>query len=1052
MIPLCISIEGFLCYRQRQVIDLSDMSLCMLAGPNGSGKSSAFDAMTFALFGEHRAGSRMREDLINKRSDTATVELDFELNAARWQARRTLVRRRDGTAQTTQSIRRWSATKNGWEPVPDTSTNAGFSNWVEHHVGLNIDTFTSSMLLRQGKADRLLTATPADRHDLLSAVVGLDRYVGLHERANDHRKVRADRRAALEAKLSAMPRVSGEDLAAAAAKVAASKAACHAADALVEKLQPLNEQAKNWWRWDQELHQAQAERARLDGLLAQADDLEKQWKRLCELRAVLPQSHAILDNRARRTKSAEAIEALDKQAKSTSSDRTQLQQQIEALKASLSRETAAAQKDSDAERERSARLASLKVTLAQAQQVVGQRKQLEQLRRDRAALPADPPADLAKARAEEQRLADLKAALPWLAQLRNQSDVIRQARQELHERQAEQGEADKARAAAVAELDVIAPRFTAAEAAHRAAQEHDALTLAELKHARNALKGLADAEGNAECPTCGHVLTPEHLAMEQARREVRVRSATEAREAGAQQLRAAKAAVEGLQRTRADIDARRATAEVRHAEATRAVRSLCGEIEKAAKACAANYRCLPPGFRDRVGAIEDTDRAPDAWAMITWPSNSDLAALQGESNQLPDAKAAAATAERTCAKWNELSAQTRMLEMHLAEAAPDAAAADVQALQERYERMVAEQQSLRKAIERAKQAAAEHQRQLDELQAKTETLAQQLAQVQATRAAEQARIESLDEALAKAQADLPGDWGRWPIEPAALASLEQEMQALEQSGTEQSHQRLTEAQAHVVAIQGRLAMLTENLEAIPTEARQDPLVIAQRLDDTRRDRADHQAALQDADARHRKLEADRQARADAEQQYKAADREHRLYKRLSDLLGRDELQLHLMRTAEREIVQYANAVLDRISLRDIELRLRPAPEGEDTAAGSDRVLDLQAIHHRTAAQDAFAVAFLSGSQQFRVAVALALAIGQYAGGGNRLGECVVIDEGFGSLDREGQEVMIDELRNLQGIMKRIILVSHQESFADKFHDGYRFGIQDGETRVERMSA
>jgi len=30
MIPAQITIEGFLCYKQKQVIDLTDMDLCML--------------------------------------------------------------------------------------------------------------------------------------------------------------------------------------------------------------------------------------------------------------------------------------------------------------------------------------------------------------------------------------------------------------------------------------------------------------------------------------------------------------------------------------------------------------------------------------------------------------------------------------------------------------------------------------------------------------------------------------------------------------------------------------------------------------------------------------------------------------------------------------------------------------------------------------------------------------------------------------------------------------------------------------------------------------
>jgi DNA repair exonuclease SbcCD ATPase subunit len=88
-------------------------------------------------------------------------------------------------------------------------------------------------------------------------------------------------------------------------------------------------------------------------------------------------------------------------------------------------------------------------------------------------------------------------------------------------------------------------------------------------------------------------------------------------------------------------------------------------------------------------------------------------------------------------------------------------------------------------------------------------------------------------------------------------------------------------------------------------------------------------------------------------------------------------------------------------------------------------------------------------QRFRVAVSLALAIGQYANG-RGAGECVVIDEGFGSLDSDGQEIMIEELQRLKGIMQRIVLVSHQEAFANAFAHGYRFSLEHGQTRVSRL--
>ena len=86
----------------------------------------------------------------------------------------------------------------------------------------------------------------------------------------------------------------------------------------------------------------------------------------------------------------------------------------------------------------------------------------------------------------------------------------------------------------------------------------------------------------------------------------------------------------------------------------------------------------------------------------------------------------------------------------------------------------------------------------------------------------------------------------------------------------------------------------------------------------------------------------------------------------------------------------------------------------------------------------------------RVAVSLALGIGQYASRQHRPIESVIIDEGFGCLDRNGRQVMIQELQNLRGQMRCILLVSHQEEFADAFSDGYHFELQNGATQVKRI--
>jgi hypothetical protein len=46
--------------------------------------------------------------------------------------------------------------------------------------------------------------------------------------------------------------------------------------------------------------------------------------------------------------------------------------------------------------------------------------------------------------------------------------------------------------------------------------------------------------------------------------------------------------------------------------------------------------------------------------------------------------------------------------------------------------------------------------------------------------------------------------------------------------------------------------------------------------------------------------------------------------------------------------------------------------------------------------------------------------------------------------------MVQELQNLRGQLHCILLVSHQEEFADAFSDGYHFELNDGSTRVTRI--
>jgi exonuclease SbcC len=93
-------------------------------------------------------------------------------------------------------------------------------------------------------------------------------------------------------------------------------------------------------------------------------------------------------------------------------------------------------------------------------------------------------------------------------------------------------------------------------------------------------------------------------------------------------------------------------------------------------------------------------------------------------------------------------------------------------------------------------------------------------------------------------------------------------------------------------------------------------------------------------------------------------------------------------------------------------------------------------------------ACLSGSQRFRVAVALALGIGQYVGGAARGQRAVIIDEGFGSLDADGTDAMAEHLRDLSDRLDRVILVSHQAELRKHFSEGFRVVRENGTSRAK----
>ena len=180
MIPIKVTMKGWMRYRDETVADFSEGNLIAICGANGAGKSSIFDAMTFALYGQHRLGKQKVEELISEGMDYCSVDFEFEVDGQRYIAHRG---RGTKSGDGRQSLHVWA--DGDWRAVAGTEKEAGLNEAVLKVTRLTYPAFTSSFMLQQGGATEFIDSDPKDRFDILSSLIGLDAYRDLERRARE---------------------------------------------------------------------------------------------------------------------------------------------------------------------------------------------------------------------------------------------------------------------------------------------------------------------------------------------------------------------------------------------------------------------------------------------------------------------------------------------------------------------------------------------------------------------------------------------------------------------------------------------------------------------------------------------------------------------------------------------------------------------------------------------------------------------------------------------------------------------------------------------------
>ena len=191
-----LEIEAFGPFAERTLVDfdaLSEGGLFLLSGPTGAGKTSVLDAVCFALFGDvpgdRSTAKRLRCDQAAPEVAPRVV-LEVTLGQRRFRLERSPAwqrPKRRGAGMTTQqaSVTMSEQRAGAWAPLSSRLDETG--DLVGRLLGMNLTQFTQVAMLPQGRFQNFLRAKSDERHQLLQKLFRTGRFAEVERWLRDRR-------------------------------------------------------------------------------------------------------------------------------------------------------------------------------------------------------------------------------------------------------------------------------------------------------------------------------------------------------------------------------------------------------------------------------------------------------------------------------------------------------------------------------------------------------------------------------------------------------------------------------------------------------------------------------------------------------------------------------------------------------------------------------------------------------------------------------------------------------------------------------------------------
>jgi len=273
---------------------------------------------------------------------------------------------------------------------------------------------------------------------------------------------------------------------------------------------------------------------------------------------------------------------------------------------------------------------------------------------------------------------------------------------------------------------------------------------------------------------------------------------------------------------------------------------------------------------------------------------------------------------------------------------------------------------------------------------------------------------------------------RWLHQHQAILQRAQQLQDAEQR-LPQVEEAIAKERDHLTEIEQRIADAQKQIQQLDDELKRRSEV-DERLREVGRQLAELERALLDLNAQRGEIEGQLKALERCEEdlrrlreQLRQAQEAKQDYELLREAFGRYGIPGEVLKVAVKWVEAEANGLLSRLTKGRMFLRFelnRPTQKGSERETLDIIIADELGDRPYES---------LSGGEKFRVDFALRLALAKLLA--RRSGAALrtlIMDEGFGSQDKEGLEAMVQAIQTVSQEFERVLVITHLDELRDQF--------------------